>query len=181
MLFDYDPEGFKLLEFDQTVYLTRFFNKVLRDRLGSAFHRPSGNGLAGYFNAYGDVVHHLDLPHQNDIPIAALPGTKKYKRDVLNRLEAWAKKQKQKGVRVVYAFPPVMLSYFALNKAQINLVHKEVLASTLQVIEAEPVELANAVFYDTVYHLTGPARRERSLRLAEDLVKAGIVPVNNNR
>jgi len=126
------------------------------------------------FDARGDFVAHYGLPPPlavGDLPFEFANANPDFHTAVVARLNDFIDQAQARGARVVLYFPPLPTEKFAMYKTQLVALDTALRAELRAPILNHPGELvlADADFYNTVYHLTKPGVEKRNADLAARL------------
>ncbi len=121
------------------------------------------------FNAYGDVVAHLDKG-----PAPELKDRGDFNanyREVVRDLQRFSDYAQSRNVRVFYFFPPYAASEYKLFQEKIAGLSADIRKSPSMKVPDEPGDFiySDSLFYDTVNHLNGKGRARRTARVIECL------------
>jgi hypothetical protein len=126
--------------------------------------------LAGV-TRHGDLVSHLGIewPYgfEDGLDFTALGLDP----DVVDLLQDFAQRMQDRGVHVVMSYTPVMRSYYARYRAEIEDLHARLDAAHPLDPPSPPSAFIydEELFFDTVYHLNAEGRALRTSRLVEDI------------
>jgi hypothetical protein len=117
------------------------------------------------FNAYGDVVAHLDQPSKPD-RVAATNNriTGPFNEQAVEAVVHCATTVIARGAEFIFVYPPVAASYWALNGDQARQVAAR-MPGEWTLSTPEEWVFDDRLFYDTVYHLTRAGRDQRTKKL----------------
>ncbi len=144
--------------------LSRRVEGRIRNRFGAeSVYRRSG------FNAYGDVVSHLDEPGSDQTGKQLLPGydLDDFDEGAVRLLNAFGETCRSRGAKVFLLYPAITEHHAHENRTFLE-AYDERLRTSLEIgFLCRPEEAAQAddTFYDTVYHLDRQGRAERTQRI----------------
>ena len=170
------PENISKLDFMQMIYLSKYIPMVAMQKIiNEVFYSKSKLAWSELykrdnFNAFGDMVGHLELDGSNDIKASSF-ATESIDKNVSNFLNKFYREMKEKNVQVVFAYPDYMDKYFSESKKEIFTL-EDILKRSLEIpvlSSAERYSFPESYFFDTVYHLNKEGRKLRTNMLIEDL------------
>jgi len=161
----------------QRAIRNRFFNP-------SAMHSlPSEEGGANAvlkregMNEFGDAVGHLNRPSPGIRGRRALDQSwEAFDPYSVRFLASRARQCQQKGVSIIWFYPPIPREHFLTNQALADNIDRELRKIPHLQIPTKPEELTfpESEFFDTEYHLAGPAREVYSTLLSQTLKALGV-------
>jgi hypothetical protein len=127
------------------------------------------------FDARGDAVAHLELPHDPDLFAAAFKPI----RGALNErafasIARCAVQLEMKGAKLVIVYPSVAASYWARHRDAAQGVAAR-MPTRWTLTRPEDWVFEDRLFYDTHYHLGREGRQIRTEQLAKALRAAGVI------
>ncbi len=164
------PASIRQTTWQQLLQLVPEIPSFMQQRVQEILHRqtdPIYNRNA--FNEHGDFVNHLQLPAQA-ISLYAIGDQAEINRNALAELAQFSNTAKARGATVRLVYPAIAESFwhYQRNAAKIEQLHE--LIQREQIIEEASLPsdflLPEALFFDTVYHLSESGRRLRSERIA---------------
>jgi len=177
------PASIQQTTWRQLLQLAPEIPNFMQQRIQEIVHRqvdPIYNRQA--FNAHGDFVNHLALPAQT-LNLYAIGDRASLNTNALELLAQFETNASAKGATVLLIYPAIAESFweYQKNATQIERIHE--LIERDQIIEEASLPsdflLPESLFFDTVYHLSGPGRQIRSERIAL-LLKEKLACNNDN-
>jgi hypothetical protein len=129
------------------------------------------------FNAYGDVVAHLDRKGKDpdSFFLRRLPPSSEFSVDLLGELNSVESKALGEGAHAYFMFPSYIDRAYAMNAAAIDTLQMKL--STMQMpIVGTPKDFVypGRLMFDSRYHLNAEGRRKRTLEVIKLLRKRGL-------
>ncbi|MEZ4672694.1 MAG: hypothetical protein R2932_00410 [Caldilineaceae bacterium] len=164
------PESIRWTTWSQRLHLLPAVPGFIQVRVKEILRRtadPIYNRSA--FNEHGDFVNHLGLPSPT-LKLYSIQDGNRFNTQAIEELWDFAQYAQSQGAITVMAYPAIAESFwqFADNRAVIHTLD--------QVLRREPAietigtpqdfVLPDAMFFDTVYHLSGKGRQVRSTHIA---------------
>jgi hypothetical protein len=163
----------------QAHYVTSVDYYTLRKDLGRALgHHAQSPGEAAYsssgYDKYGDQTAAWKVASEYDVqsaPLMATPYSPGQVATNVAALQAFISRCRSMRVRAVYSYPPAERTWYQDNSRSIQRISR-ILESRLPITflnVAAAEERPPQEFFDTRYHLRGPAVQQRTRDLAETL------------
>jgi hypothetical protein len=176
----YEPQGWHYIRSwgQWSVFLLQgwlYLQGKLKYNLEQWFHVPQDRHYEIYhrngFDAYGDMVTHLDLPpgnlHEATIKPLILD---KYDNRAIETINRFYRQCHRRGVKVCLLHPCYYENMLKKNSAAISRLQKEFKNLALPVLSTpEEYAFPEGCFFDTEYHLNRQGRTLRTERLIGDL------------
>lgn len=129
------------------------------------------------FNAYGDVVAHLDKKGKepDSIFLRRLPPAKEFNVGMLGDLNSIESKAREEGARAYFMFPSYIDRAYAMNAAAIDTLQKKLSGMQMPIV-GTPRDFVypGRLMFDSRYHLNAEGRRLRTLEVIDLLRKRGL-------
>lgn len=125
------------------------------------------------FNKFGDVTAHLPLGNQGFLEYDSLPAYagEPVQPAFYEALKGFSEFVKDKGATLLYSFPPTPKRY---ADQEVGLYIYENLQQKLDIplLDTPASQVyADSLFFDTRYHLISSSRRQRTLKLIDNITK----------
>lgn len=118
------------------------------------------------FSERGDLLSHLNNPALRPLQHSTLPADTDWS-GIVQDLRVFCAEAHQRGVRVLYAYPPYARTAYAQNQATLWRLHEALHQVPHLTVLGAPADFVydDSLFFDSVYHLNAPGRRLRSVQL----------------
>ncbi len=168
------PESIRYISPNQYLELLKKIPEFMQQRakeILSFEQDPVYNRRA--FNEYGDFVNHLGLQPKENLGGVKRINQEEFNAEAIQVTREFVEFADNKGVVVVYIFPPLAESQYQLEDNSITIagLYDQLKGiSNLNVLSTpEEYVFPNKLFFDTVYHLTREGREARSVSMADQL------------